>query len=212
MKHISPVVNARSFTCPLCGVLSLHTWFSATIELQNTVNANPKIIRTARCNHCLKFTVWRNDEMLYPNTGSSPFPNPDMPETVNKLYLEAASVSNMSPRGAAALLRLALQILCKELGEKGENINHDIKSLVSKGLPPLVQQSLDIVRVTGNDAVHPGQIDTDNVEVVNNLFNLINVIVEYMISLPKQINGIYEGLPLNSVAAINKRDGRIAEK
>jgi hypothetical protein len=38
-----------------------------------------------------------------------------------------------------------------------------------------VQQSLDIVRVIGNDAVHPGQIDlTDDIETATKLFVLIN--------------------------------------
>jgi len=76
-------------------------------------------------------------------------------------------------------------------------------------LPVIVQQSLDIVRVTGNDAVHPGQIDTDNPETVSQLFSLINVIIEYMIELPKKINGIYSSLPSDKVAGIETRDSKV---
>lgn len=144
--------------------------------------------------------------MLYPEIGNSPFPNPEMPESVKKLYLEAASIHTKSPRGAAALLRLGIQILCKELGESGKNINKDISNLVKKGLPELVQQSLDIVRVTGNDAVHPGQIDTDNPETVGNLFELTNIIVEYMIGLPKKVSGLYSLLPEDKKQSIKERD------
>lgn len=120
--------------------------------------------------------------------------------------MEAAIISTKSPRGAAAILRLSIQLLCKELGESGSSINNDIKELVKKGLPEIVQQSLDIVRVTGNDAVHPGQIDTDNIDVVNKLFDLINVITEYMISLPKKVNGIYVELPPEKIEGIKDRD------
>lgn len=104
------------------------------------------------------------------------------------------------------MLRLSIQILCKELGEPGVNINTDIGSLVRKGLPVLVQQSLDVVRVTGSDAVHPGQIDTDDAETVNRLFGLINVIIEYMIALPNEVSGLYTGLPTNKLKGITDRD------
>lgn len=144
--------------------------------------------------------------MVFPDTGNAPFPNSEMPEDVKILYLEAASIHSKSPRGAAALLRLGIQILCKKLGEKWKNIDDDIACLVKKWLPEIVQQSLDIVRVIGNDAVHPWQIDTDNHETVNNLFNLTNVIVEYMIALPKKVSGIYSQLPAQKIAAIKNRD------
>lgn len=103
-------------------------------------------------------------------------------------------------------MRLAIQILCVELGESGKNINEDIKKLVKKGLPEIVQQSLDIVRVTGNDAVHPGQIDTDDINVTNNLFELTNIIVEYMIALPQKVSGLYTSLPKDKLDSIKQRD------
>ncbi len=146
--------------------------------------------------------------MFYPDNGNAPFPNPEMPEPVLRLYMEASAIHIKSPRGAAALLRLSIQVLTKELGEEGKNINKDIGNLVKKGLPEIVQQSLDIVRVTGNDAVHPGQIDTDSQETVGQLFDLVNIIIEYMIALPKKVSGIYTGLPKDKMKGINDRDGK----
>ncbi len=168
-------------------------------------NVNNKI-RVSLCTHCQENTLWIENSMFYPETGTAPWPNPEMPESVKKLYMEAAAIQLKSPRGAAALLRLGVQVLCRELGEKGKNINEDIKSLVGKGLPGIVQQSLDVVRVTGNEAVHPGQIDTDDPEIVSTLFELTNVIVEYMIAMPKKVSGLYAGLPSSALAAIEKRD------
>lgn len=208
MKYIQPIVFADSFTCPNCGVLSKQEWRMKRWYLDNAGTSirehNP--IRTGQCQHCNKFTLWINEDMYYPDNANAPFPNPDMPDTVMKLYLEAAAISTKSPRGAAALLRLAIQVLCRELGEPGENINTDIRSLVKKGLPEIVQKSLDIVRVTGNDAVHPGQIDTDNPEIVRQLFDLTNVIIEYMISLPSRIGNLYNSLPAEKIKGIENRD------
>jgi hypothetical protein len=129
-----------------------------------------------------------------------------MPESVLKLYSEASIIHNQSPRGAAALLRLGLQILCKELGEEGKNINTDIGKLVQRGLPTMVQKALDSVRVIGNDAVHPGQIDTDDPETVGKLFKLTNLIVEYMITLPRDVDDVYNGLPEEKLKGIEGRD------
>jgi hypothetical protein len=144
--------------------------------------------------------------MVWPNRGNAPHPNPDMPEEVRKDYEEAASISSKSPRGAAALLRLAIQKLCCHLGGQGKNINDDIALLVKNGLPGRVQQALDVVRVVGNNAVHPGQLNADDQEIVGHLFTIINVITEYMISMPNKIGGLYEALPEGALKAIDKRD------
>ncbi|MDO6761873.1 DUF4145 domain-containing protein [Tamlana sp. 2_MG-2023] len=208
MTYIQPEDFLGSFTCPHCGTIAKQDWLSRDRHFDTYGEQQNREIIIGNCQHCNEITIWRYTQMLYPDTGNCPFPNSEMPNDVKKLYLEAASISNKSPRGAAAILRLGIQVLCKELGEKGNNINADIGNLVKKGLPEIVQQSLDVVRVTGNDAVHPGQIETDNPEVVGQLFDLTNVIVEYMIALPKRVSGIYKSLPSNKIDGINKRDGK----
>ncbi|MFK5891119.1 MAG: DUF4145 domain-containing protein [Flavobacteriaceae bacterium] len=207
MKYIQPTVFAPSFTCPHCGAIAKQDWWMRRWG-GDLANNNQAIhpLRVGTCQHCSKNTLWVDDKMFFPDSGNAPFPNPEMPEPVKKLYMEATAIHTKSPRGAAALLRLSIQVLSKELGETGKNINKDIGSLVKKGLPEIVQQSLDIVRVTGNDAVHPGQIDTDNPKTVSQLFDLVNIIVEYMIALPKRVSGIYESLPSEKIKGIDERD------
>ncbi len=95
------------------------------------------------------------------------------------------------------------------LGQPGKNINDDIKSLVSQGLPLRVQQALDVCRVVGNNAVHPGEMDlNDTPEIAQSLFRLLNIIVEEMITKPKEIDGIYNALPNSAREAITKRDAK----
>jgi hypothetical protein len=146
--------------------------------------------------------------MIYPTGGAAPLPNPDMPTDVRQDYEEARSILSISPRGSAALLRLAVQRLCKHLGQPGENINADIAALVKQGLPVTLQKALDSLRVAGNNAVHPGQLDIyDTPEVATRLFGLLNIIVDNQITQPKAIGELYDTtVPADTQQHIAKRD------
>ncbi len=136
------------------------------------------------------------------------FANADMSDSVKQLYNEAGTVYNKSPRAACALLRLAIDRLCNELGETDRDINKNIGNLVKKGLPQAVQQALDVVRVVGNKAVHPGVIsfDVDDKGTATMLMRLLNIITERMITEPKEIGSLYEGLPESVKESITNRD------
>ena len=131
-----------------------------------------------------------------------------MPLAIKRLYREAALISNKSPRAACALLRLAIDKLCHELGENDDSIDKNIAALVKRGLPTEVQKALDIVRVVGNKAVHPGVIafDVDDKATTTMLMHLINIIVTRMISEPSEIDQLYQNLPQSAKDSIEKRD------
>ncbi|HCK0613668.1 TPA: DUF4145 domain-containing protein [Vibrio parahaemolyticus] len=146
--------------------------------------------------------------MIVPSEAPVPPHHQDLSDVCVSDYNEARDIVARSPRAAAALLRLTIQKLLIELGEKGKNINEDIGSLVAKGLPVEVQQALDYCRVVGNNAVHPGEIDlNDNPEIANSLFEMINFIVEVRISHPKKVAALYNILPEGALKAVEKRDG-----
>ena len=167
-------------------------------------------LHLSQCFNCEDFSVWVHDKLVFPESRHGPPPNPDIPDNVKVDYEEASKILNLSPRGAAALLRLAIQKLCAGLGEKGENINDDIASLVKKGLSQSIQKALDSVRVIGNEAVHPGTIDLkDDSTTAAGLFRLVNIIVEQMISNQKHIDEFFEKLPEGKRKAIEKRDGKM---
>lgn len=132
-----------------------------------------------------------------------------MPEDIRRDYDEASTILDLSPRGAAALIRLGIQKMCTHLGQPGENINADIKALVAGGLDRRIQKALDVVRVVGNNAVHPGQIDLkDDRGTAETLFKLLNLVVDKMISEPKHVDELYASLPEGALLAIEKRDGK----
>lgn len=169
----------------------------------------PKGFSVATCSSCGDFTLWVNKEIVHPKKTTLPPPNEDLNEDIKALYLEASSILVDSPKGATALLRLALQKLLEQVGKSGKNINNDIKSLVAEGLSPKIQQALDLLRVIGNNAVHPGQINLDDdTEIAQKLFGILNFIAEELITKPKELENLYADLiPSDTQDHIKQRDG-----
>lgn len=187
--------------------------FLKTRQNQYFGNWDVHMLDISQCYNCDQISIWVKSDLVYPLRGDAPLPNADMPEDVRLDFDEAGRIFRISPRGAAALLRLAIQKLCKHIGGDGDNINEDVALLVKNGLDVRIQQSLDIVRVIGNEAVHPGQLDlNDNIGAAEQLFSLINIITDAMISQPKQIEKIYAALPESKRAAIAQRDANKTPK
>lgn len=173
------------------------------LEMWQNLTENPTYFHTSeeRLLVVLKQIITRFEKDLPPK------PHKDMPESMIDDFEEARNVFPHSARSAVALLRLALQKLCKELGQKGEHINTDIKSLVAKGIPEHIQQSFDIVRIVGNETVHPGTINVrDNPEIALELFDFINIIVEELIAKKKRIKQRYDTMPEDKLKGIKNRD------
>lgn len=207
-KYFPPLYNGKDFHCPLCGVYAHQSWPKTYYQASQGFLSVPNL-EISICSHCGGFSIWHSQKLIEPNVGGVPLANSDLPPEILEDYNEARDIINKSPRGASALLRLAIQKLCVLLGQSGKNINADIASLVKNGLPVRIQQALDYVRVIGNNSVHPGQIDLkDNIEIANNLFGLINIITEVMITQPKEIEKLYNTLPEDQKKAIDKRDNK----
>ena len=214
-KYIAPKKNLNAFTCPHCQTLAFMEltthYFDDDLERNNLMEIIKACneLTIARCCSCGKKIIWIDDEYVYPNIVAEEV-NPDLPTSVKQLYNEAGLIYNQSPRAACALLRLAIDKLCNELGETNRNINKNIGALVEKGLPKKIQQALDIVRVVGNRAVHPGTIafDVDDIDTAKSLMRLINMIGQSMITDPNEIDEMYNQLPESAKQSIDRRDGK----
>ena len=161
----------------------------------------------SKCEKCEEIAVWIHGCLLWPGSGIAPPPNPDLPPDVADDYWEASAIVHESPRGAAALLRLAIEKLCRRLVSPDEKLNECIGALVARGLDPQIQQALDYVRVIGNNAVHPGKIDLkDDADTAATLFSVVNLVADQMITKPKNMKEMFDALPVEERRKIEKRD------
>lgn len=216
METVVPNLGENAYSCPLCHAYSRQQHFKISKTLFGYGGSTElNGFFASQCDRCEGYSFWRmisRDEspvfdLIYPNVVIAPLPADDLPEEIKVDFEEARQILRKSPRGAAALLRLAIQKLCKHLGEPGKDINTDIASLAQKGLDPMIVQCLDIVRVVGNESVHPGSMDlNDTPEVALELFGLVNLIVEEKITRPKKIKNLFGLLPAEKRKGIEKRD------
>lgn len=219
-KHVKPDIeeyleNAPELDIPAEAKKTILKW--AKRELAGEVffhgNENPyeppklKNIHVSKCYSCKMLAVWVAHKVVWPEVTFFVEPSHNMPNSVRVDFEEAALVFKNSPRSSAALLRLAIEKLCNELNGTEDRVFDGIGKLVKAGLDPKIQKALDVVRVTGNDAVHPGQMNlNDTPEVAERLFKLVNVIVENLITLPNEIDEIYSDISDGKKVAIERRD------
>ncbi|MFG0723806.1 hypothetical protein ACF8PU_19365, partial [Pseudomonas sp. GLN_6] len=115
MNFTPPAFEQEAFHCPICGTYAHMTW-----EDLYSREGRLSLCCEATCAKCNSQSVWRvisfdigsfgrcneKGELLYPDSGVSALPEPDMPTDVKEDYMEASRIFSRSPRGAAALLRL----------------------------------------------------------------------------------------------------------
>lgn len=217
IDYVEPKFHENGFNCPHCGAFAHQEW-------DCIVSDREFAFHSSSCAKCGKFSLWKYkrvvgyfsegagsiESMIYPQKLTAPMPSEDMPAEVKEFYDEAREVSALSPRAAAALLRVSLEKLTEYLGEKEGDLSTRIGNLKKQGLPKRVIQSLDIVRITANEGgSHAGEIDLtgkDNAEIVGRLFRLVNFIVEKTITDNKEIKGMLHALPENKKEGIKNRD------
>jgi hypothetical protein len=216
-RSLAPEHDLSPFLCPHCGISAKQEWFQRLAGLPK--DAGPAVFagfHAALCHGCGLPNIWRlmqakgdDDrwELVYPQRMEAPAPAAGMPSPVLDVYLEARAIAHNSPRAAAALLRLAVELLLDHLGAEGHSLNDKVGWLVRQGVARNLQQALDGVRVSGNKAAHALQIVPDEPrEVSDLLFRLVNYIVETLVTGREEIQTFYNRLSDAARRAITTRD------
>lgn len=206
---LEPRFASERFVCvhSSCRALAEHAWSLVGTQFPG----RPLVVegmKMARCGACGQLSLWVDQRLAWPMELVGDDPHPDMPEDARTLYVEAQSVAALSPSSAAALQRRALQTLVDALVPEKGDLHHKIGRLVEKGISSQTQKAMDIVRVFGNNGVHPGEINLDEAKsLIPGLFKLMNLVVEEVIANPRRVSDLYIALPRGALAAIEGRDG-----
>ncbi|MFQ6486123.1 DUF4145 domain-containing protein [Brachybacterium epidermidis] len=234
MTRTHPSHGSPSFACPHCQTQAQQDWSeSVWVKLaKHSGSTRWRTIDRSECHVCEKEAIWFRTElsaptvagglspgaqtpdelwtMIWPPTAAGEPPHKQLPESLRDLYEEARAVAVFSPRAAAALLRLLTEDLVRQFADPNATLNDNIGALVRDGkLGSHDQQMADYLRITGNRAVHPGQVDDVDGEASRRadlMFTFINLLVERFIALPERIAEAYAQLPEGARAAVERRD------
>jgi len=161
----------------------------------------------ASCNRCHDKSIWAEKKMVYPFESSAPLPHEDIPSEIKPLFEQARKVLFFSPPASCALLRLVIEKILDQIEPGSGTINQKIGKLVQKELDEKIKKALDIVRVIGDNAVHPLHMDLqDDEKTASTLFDIVNIIVNRTISSTKKIDELYSKLPDTALDKIIERD------
>lgn len=159
----------------------------------------------AQCGRCGNYSVWRDDQLVFPHGGGGPAPHPEMSAGAKALYEEARSVVTLSPRAGAALARATLERVIRDLDPDAGKI--DLASRIDRIRPQVslpLGKMLTVIRHAGNKSLHvedePDEVivlilDPQQTEIVDLIFESINGLVEELVARPRFIDEVYSRVP-----------------
>ena len=95
------------------------------------------------------------------------------------LYDEAASIADLSPASACALLRLIVRAQLQNQGLRARHLVRDVGVLVDRGAPVGLLRALDVIAMSEDEAKRPGELSLANGHSdAQNLFMFVNLFAE----------------------------------
>lgn len=168
--------------------------------------ANPIMLAewsAAVCLGCRTSSVWRMGKLIYPRPAASIQPHAELSETARELFIEATDVLPLSPRAAAALARASMEAQLKHLlpNSTARDLQQRIGEL-QEHVRPHLWKLLTTLRVVGNDVLHSnadGAVALDvtgaDADVIVPLLGAINMLVEEVVTQPREAEALYEKIP-----------------
>jgi hypothetical protein len=113
--------------------------------------------------------------------------NRAIPQEIRDAYESALRTKTTDTNIVSLALRRTLELITKDKGATGANLEKKIEDLANKGiLPTVLKNAATITRLIGNDGAHGAQKDVTDYDM-EKLLKLVEYIIEYIYVLPDDI-------------------------
>lgn len=120
----------------------------------------------------------------YPTIAVSP---DGVPKDIYAAFEAAVKTKGIDHAICLLSLRRVLEMICKEKGASGYNLEKKIDDLIEKKvLPTMIGDACWIIRQMGNDAAHADKIDVFASEV-EQVIGYVSTIIDYLYSMPYRV-------------------------
>ncbi len=164
------------FVCPSC-------WQGVGASIFSQQRKNPIAFNGDFKSSQSPFVV----QFIYPEPKATEVPE-HLPPAVSRAFKEGCEILRVSPSGACAQFRRALELGLKDLSPdiEASKLVRRIDRMADEGkLTPAIKEWAHKLRIDGNDAIH--EIEETTAKEAMELENLTRFILIYLYSLPERI-------------------------
>lgn len=120
----------------------------------------------------------------YPTIAVSP---DGVPKEIYSAFESAVKTKGIDYSICLLSLRRVLEMICKDKGASGGDLEKKIDDLIDKKIfPPMIEDACWIIRQMGNDAAHADKIRVYEYEI-EQVIGYVATIIDYLYSLPHRV-------------------------
>lgn|GEM_PF-1711754 len=155
--------------------------------------------RLVQCESCEEMSLYKVFDLDADIFGAVLYPcskelSMAVPEKIRHAYNKAIHIFKLDPESFCVRIRGALELVCKDKGIKGKNLEAKVKEMANVGLvPSLLAQMAESIRSLGSIGAHKPNIKLTqkDAEVMNDFFNAI---LEYVYIAPDKVESFKKHL------------------
>ena len=110
-----------------------------------------------------------------------------VPKDIYSAFESAVKTKGIDYSICLLSLRRVLEMICKDKGAEGRDLEKKIDNLIEKKIfPPMIEDACWIIRQMGNDAAHADKIRVYTYEI-EQVIGYVATIIDYLYSLPHRV-------------------------